>query len=209
MSEASGSLLNTVLTMQLNDHVELAQATSALVPDIAHLGERMCHCFAGGGRVYTFGNGGSAADAQHLAAELVGRYKRDRRALPALAMTVDPSVLTCIGNDYDYDDVFSRQVEAFAQPGDLVIGFTTSGNSPNVVNGLAAARQRGATGVLFSAGSGGAAAQHAELTLLVPTSATARCQEMHLLLLHLLSEWIDSWAAGETDERGQPRSDRP
>jgi D-sedoheptulose 7-phosphate isomerase len=162
----------------------------------------VCDAFAAGKRLYTFGNGGSAADAQHLAAELIGRYLRDRRPLPAVALTVDPSVVTCIANDYDYDHVFARQVAALAERGDVVVAFTTSGRSANVVEGLAAARRVGATTVLFGGGDGGPARDHADAALIVPSTTTARVQEMHLTLLHLLSEGVDEWAAhGSKPER--------
>ena len=123
--------------------------------------------------------------------------------MPAVALSVDPSVVTCIGNDYSFDDLFARQVTALACAGDVVAGFTTSGRSPNVVRGLAAARTAGATTVLFGAGDGGDAGTHADLALLAPSGTTARTQEMHLLLLHLLSEWVDAWAAGEIDADGR------
>ena len=182
---------------QLEDHKAVAADLETLLPVVDTLIARLCAAFDAGGRLYTFGNGGSAADAQHLAAEMIGRYLRDRRPLPAVALTVDPSVVTCIANDYDFDQVFSRQVEALAGPTDVVIGFTTSGRSQNVVNGLDAARRAGATAVLFAAGDGGPAAGQADITLLVPSTVTARIQEMHLLLLHLVSEGVDAWAAGE------------
>jgi D-sedoheptulose 7-phosphate isomerase len=182
---------------QLEDHKAVAADLEELLPAVDTLISRLCAAFDVGGRLYTFGNGGSAADAQHLAAEMVGRYLRDRRPLPAVALTVDPSVITCIANDYDFDQVFSRQIEALAGPGDVVVAFTTSGRSPNVVNGLEAAARAGATTVLFSAGDGGRAAERADITLLVPSTVTARIQEMHLLLLHLVSEGVDAWAAGE------------
>jgi D-sedoheptulose 7-phosphate isomerase len=182
---------------QLAEHVALASRVGELLPTLRTVGNRLIAAYRDGGRLFTFGNGGSAADAQHLAAELVGRYQRDRRPLPALALTVDPSVLTCIGNDYGYEEVFARQVRAFAGPGDMVIGFTTSGRSPNVVAGLAAARKAGAMTVLFTGGDVGPAADHADHVLAVPSPTTARIQEMHLLLLHLLSEQVDAWAAGE------------
>jgi D-sedoheptulose 7-phosphate isomerase len=121
--------------------------------------------------------------------------------LPAVALTVDPSVLTCIGNDYDFDEVFARQVQALARPGDVVAGFTTSGTSGNVVRALAAGRERGATTLLFGAGDGSAAGRYADHTILVPGTATARIQELHLLTLHLLSEVVDSWAAGQERDR--------
>jgi D-sedoheptulose 7-phosphate isomerase len=187
--------------LQLADHLDLARRVEALLPGLRDVADRLVRVYESGGRLYTFGNGGSAADAQHLAAELVGRYLRERRPLPALALTVDPSVATCIGNDYAFDDLFARQVEAFTGPGDMVIAFTTSGRSPNVVRGLRAARARGATTVLFGGGNGGPAAEHADVALVVPSSTTARVQEMHLLLLHLLSERVDAWAAGQDHVR--------
>ena len=188
----------------LAEHQAVAESVDALLPGLAELTERLCAAFAGGGRLYTFGNGGSAADAQHLAAELIGRYKRDRRPLPAVALTVDPSVVTCIANDYAYEDVFARQLQALARPGDVVAAFSTSGTSENVVRGLAAGRKAGATTVLFGGGAasadGGPAAAQADLALVVPSATTARIQEMHVLLLHALSEGVDAWAAGETEE---------
>jgi D-sedoheptulose 7-phosphate isomerase len=186
----------------LADHLAAVNAVEGLLPIVDDLGARLIAAFTAGGRVYTFGNGGSAADAQHLAGELIGRYRRTRRPLPAVSLAVDPSVVTCIANDFGYDDLFSRQVEALARPGDIVIGFTTSGRSPSVVAGLAAGRAAGATTVLFGGGDGGAARAHADLALLAPASVTARIQEVHLLLLHLLSEVVDAWAAGETSEDG-------
>jgi D-sedoheptulose 7-phosphate isomerase len=178
----------------LAEHLEVARRVEELLPQVEELAGRVIEAYGGGGRVFSFGNGGSAADAQHLAAELVGRYKRDRRSLPAIALTVDPSVVTAIGNDYSFDDLFARQVEGLVGAGDVVIGFTTSGRSENVRRGLAAARAAGATTVLFSGGDGEA---DADLALVVPSTTTARVQEMHLLLMHLLLDQVDAWAAGE------------
>jgi D-sedoheptulose 7-phosphate isomerase len=195
------------LQEHLEDHRAVAAEVESLLPVARDLIARLCEAFEAGGRVYTFGNGGSAADAQHLAAEFIGRYLRDRRPLPAVALTVDPSVLTCIANDYDFDALFARQIEALALPGDVVIGFTTSGRSPNVINGLDAAKRAGATAVLFSGGDGGPARDHADVALLVPSTVTARIQEMHLLFLHLVSEGVDAWVTGERrapeDARGR------
>jgi D-sedoheptulose 7-phosphate isomerase len=170
---------------------------AGLIEDVRAVGELLCATFAAGGIVYTFGNGGSAADAQHLSGELIGHYKRDRRPLPSVTLTTDATVMTCIANDYSYDDVFSRQVRALARPGDVVIGFTTSGRSPNVVDALAAARANGATTVLFGGGDGGPARDHADRVLLAPSTQTPRIQEMHTLMLHVISELVDAWAAGE------------
>jgi D-sedoheptulose 7-phosphate isomerase len=192
----------TTAARQLEDHRALAAQLEDLLPTLADVTKRVCDAFAAGNRLYTFGNGGSAADAQHLAAELIGRYLRERRPLPAVALTVDPSVVTCIANDYDYDHVFARQVAALTERGDVVVAFTTSGRSPNVVEGLAAARRVGATTVLFGGGDGGPARDHTDLALIVPSTMTARVQEMHLTLLHLLSEGVDEWAAhGSKPER--------
>jgi D-sedoheptulose 7-phosphate isomerase len=184
-----------VLARHLADHLRTVEAMPALLPRIGAVAAALVTAFDRGGRLYAFGNGGSAADAQHLAGELIGRYRRERRALPAVALSVDPSVMTCIGNDYGFDDVFARQVSALAGPGDVVVGFTTSGRSPNVVRGLAAGREAGATTVLFTGTDGGEAAAHADHVLAAPSSVTARIQEMHLLMLHLVSEHVDAWAA--------------
>ena len=182
---------------QLDEHLSATRSLSAVLPSLAAVGRLLCDAFSAGGTVYTFGNGGSAADAQHLVGELIGHYQRDRRPLAAVALSTDPSTLTCIANDYAYDDVFARQVAALARPGDVVVAFTTSGRSPNVVAGLAAARERGATTVLFGGGDGGPAREHADHVLLVPSGATPRIQELHTLLLHLLSEQVDAWVTGE------------
>lgn len=182
---------------QLEAHVETARAMEALLPAVRSVARLLCEAYAGGGVLYTFGNGGSAADAQHLTGELIGHYQRDRRPLPAVTLSTDPSVMTCIANDYAYDDVFARQVTALAHSGDVVAGFTTSGASPNVVGGLAAARRRGATTVLFGGGDGGACLQHADHALLAPSTTTPRIQEMHTLMLHMISEVVDAWAAGQ------------
>ncbi|MBP0461484.1 D-sedoheptulose-7-phosphate isomerase [Streptomyces montanisoli] len=183
---------------QLADHLAAAQRLHDLLPQLTAVGDRLIEVYRSGGRLYTFGNGGSAADAQHLAGEFIGRYLRERRPLPAVSLVTDPSVTSCIGNDYSYDEVFARQVEALVCPGDMVVAFTTSGRSANVVRGLEAARKAGAVTVLLTGGEHGGlpAAQWADHTLVAHATATARIQEMHLTLLHLLSEHVDAWAAG-------------
>src|SRR3954471_3974309 len=185
------------MQQQVDAHVSAAHGVGEMLADVAAVGELLCAAFARGGIVYTFGNGGSAADAQHLSGELIGHYKRDRRPLPSVTLTTDATVMTCIANDYSFDDVFGRQVTALARPGDVVIGFTTSGRSPNVVDGLAAAQANGATTVLFGGGGGGPARAHADRMLLAPSTETPRIQEMHTLMLHVISEIVDAWAAGE------------
>jgi len=179
----------------LADHLELAGRIHELLPAAEAAALEIVRAFERGCRVYTFGNGGSAADAMHLAEELVGRFRRDRRPLPAQSLSADASALTCIANDYSFDEVFERQVRAFVRSGDVAVAFSTSGRSTNVVRGLAAARSAGATTVLLTGGSGGDAIEHADVALVVPSESTARVQEMHVLLLHLILEQVDAWAA--------------
>ncbi len=179
----------------LAEHRELVARVEELLPEVDRVARRLIDVYERDGRLLAFGNGGSAADAQHLAAELIGRYDRDRRPLAAVALSTDPSVVTCIGNDFSFEELFARQVRALARAGDMAIGFTTSGRSENVVRGLAAAREQGATTVLFSGGDGLPAAKHADHALVVPSTTTARVQEMHLFLLHLVIEQVDAWVA--------------
>jgi len=181
----------------LAEHLELAARVEELLPRVDAVGEVVVHAFDAGGRVYTFGNGGSAVDANHFAEELVGRFRRERRPLPAQSLANDAAALTCIANDYSFDEVFERQVRAYVRAGDVAIGFSTSGRSPNVVRSLAAAREAGAATVLFGGGDGGPAAAHADHALLVPSQSTARIQELHVLFLHLVIDRVDRWAAGE------------
>ncbi len=145
-----------------------------------------------GGKILFFGNGGSAADAQHLATEIVVRYKANRRALPAIALTTDTSILTATANDFSFDEIFSRQVEALARPGDVVIGISTSGKSPNVVKALQAAKAAGAIAAGYSGRDGGAMVDLVEPLILVPSNVTARIQEMHILIGHMLCEAIEA-----------------
>jgi len=145
-----------------------------------------------GGKICFFGNGGSAADAQHLAAELVGRFQIERAALPAIALTTDTSILTAVANDYGYEAIFSRQIEGLCRAGDLVIGLSTSGNSPNVLRGIETANRLGLETVGFCGGTGGRLAQIARQSLVVPSPKAARVQEAHIFLGHTLCEAIES-----------------
>ncbi len=144
-----------------------------------------------GGKILIFGNGGSAAQAQHFAAELVNRFQRDRRPLAALALTVDTSALTSIANDVSYDDVFLRQVEALGKAGDVALGLSTSGDSPSVVKALEAAREMGLVTVAMTGRGGGRLAPIADHLLEVPSTRTPRIQEVHLLLLHILAQGLE------------------
>jgi len=154
-------------------------------------GRRMAECLRGGGRVLAFGNGGSAADAQHLAGELVGRFRRDRAALSAIALTTDSSVVTAIGNDMGYESVFRRQVEAHGRPGDVAVGITTSGRSPNVVQALQVARERGLVTMGLTGGGGGRLAGAVDYLIDVPHAETARIQEVLVMVVHVLCQIVE------------------
>lgn len=149
-----------------------------------------------GRKILVFGNGGSASDAQHFAAELVGRFQRERRALPALALTTDTSVITALANDYSFDDVFTRQVEAFGERGDVAFGITTSGESVNVIAALRAAREAGLTTIAMTGRGGGEAGRAAEIHVNVPDESTARVQEVHRTLMHVICELVENGVAG-------------
>ena len=145
-----------------------------------------------GGKVLVFGNGGSAADAAHAAAELVGRFRRERRGYAAIALTADPSVLTSIANDYGYDRVFARQIEALGQPADVAFAITTSGESVNAVQALDAARAQGLTTIALTGRDGGAAGRLADIHVNVPSDATPRVQEVHRTLLHVICDLVET-----------------
>jgi D-sedoheptulose 7-phosphate isomerase len=160
--------------------------------ELAGVAEWLLGAVEGGAAVLFFGNGGSAADAQHLAAELVNRFRRERRALRAVALTTDSSVLTSIANDVDYRRVFARQIEALGSKGDVAVGISTSGASPSIVEGLTTARRSGLRTLGLLGRDGGAARAHCDKALVVAGDDTARIQEAHLLIGHLLCEWLDS-----------------
>jgi len=147
--------------------------------------------FAAGGRLLIFGNGGSAADAQHMAAELVGRFSRERRAVAALALTTDSSVMTSVANDYGFERIFARQIEALGRPGDVAFGISTSGKSPNVLKAIEAAGQQGLRTIALTGRDGGAIGAAAELHINVPEATTARVQEVHGTLIHAICELVE------------------
>jgi D-sedoheptulose 7-phosphate isomerase len=154
--------------------------------------QAMADALKAGRKLLVFGNGGSAADAQHLSAELVGRFQKERAALPAIALTVDTSVMTSVANDYSYAQVFARQIEALGQPGDIAFGISTSGESPNVLLALQAARARGMTTIALTGRDGGALGRTAEIHVNVPDQSAARVQEVHRTILHVMCEVIES-----------------
>jgi D-sedoheptulose 7-phosphate isomerase len=155
---------------------------------------RLSSCLERGGTIYLCGNGGSAADAQHVAAEFVGRFLRERRPLPAVALTCNTSLLTAIGNDYDFSEIFARQVRAHAGPRDCVVGISTSGGSANVLKALAAAREAGAVTIGFTGATGNRLAELCDACLLAPSTSTPRIQEAHLLAWHLICDIVERGA---------------
>jgi D-sedoheptulose 7-phosphate isomerase len=176
----------------LDNHQEVIRHLEASVPLLERVAERMVAAIQGGGKVLWFGNGGSAADAQHLAAELVGRFRRERHGLASIALTTDTSVLTAIGNDYGFECIFSRQVEALCTPRDVVVGISTSGNSPNVYEGLVKAKEIGAYTFAMTGESGGRICHVADACLRVASNQAARIQEGHILVGHMLCDCVEA-----------------
>ena len=158
---------------------------------VAAIVDALIRAFQAGRKVLWMGNGGSAADAQHLAAEFSGRFLRERRGYPSESLAVNPSAVTAISNDYGYDCVFARQIEAFVQPGDVVVGITTSGESKNILSGLEEARKRGAITIAFTGNGGGAAAKIADLSLVGPDGYAAIVQEVHIAMGHIICDLVE------------------
>jgi len=182
-----------ILEAAFAEHGQVMTATlEAVARPFAHLVAACRQALAAGGKIMLFGNGGSAADAQHIAAELVGRFQRERAALAALALSTDSSALTAIANDYGFAALFARQVEGLGRAGDVAIGISTSGNSANVIAGLEAARAGGLTAAGLAGGDGGHMLAVAEPLLLVPSSVTARVQEAHITIGHALCQAIEA-----------------
>jgi D-sedoheptulose 7-phosphate isomerase len=170
----------------------LLETADILIDGIKLAGELIVDTLKAGNKILLFGNGGSAADAQHIAAELTGRYKTERGGLPAIALTTDTSALTAIGNDYGFDRIFDRQVEALGREGDLLIGISTSGNSPNVLNALAYGRNSGMKSIGLSGKGGGEMKSLCDVNIIIPSDDTARIQEMHITIGHILCGIVDS-----------------
>ena len=184
-----------------SDSIEIKQrAAEVLCPVVAEVAEALIKCLVEGHKLLVCGNGGSAADAQHFAAEMLNRFEAERPGLPAIALTTDSSTLTSIANDYQFSDVFARQVRALGQSGDVLLCITTSGGSANIVSGIEAAHDRDMPVVLLSGRDGGAAAValvQGDLEIRVPSGSTARTQEVHILVLHCLCDLIDRSLLGE------------
>jgi D-sedoheptulose 7-phosphate isomerase len=186
-------MLMDQISEYLRGHVAVINALSAEhVGTILAMVEVIVSALEEGGKLLIMGNGGSAADAQHFAAEMVGRFQMERKAIPALALTTDTSILTAVGNDYGFESIFSRQVEALARPGDVVFGISTSGRSGNVLRAMQVARVIGCRVLCLSGKDGGAMSEQADLTLVVPSQEVPFIQEAHLTIIHLLCKLIES-----------------
>jgi len=182
---------SSLLDVAIAEHLVVIQKLSSQKSVLERVASEMARAIRAGKKVLWCGNGGSAADSQHLAAELVGRFRRPRRALASIALTTDTSILTAVGNDYGYEQVFRRQVEALCLEGDVVVGISTSGSSKNVCLALEAARELDAFTVAFTGEAGGDISHIAHTTLCVSSKDTARIQEAHILLGHVLCDWIE------------------
>ena len=183
------------------DSVAVKQASAALAPEIAKAAHLMAQSLLNDGKLLSCGNGGSAADAQHFSGELLGRFERERPGLPAIALTTDSSTITAIANDYQYADIFAKQVSALGQSGDVLLVFSTSGNSENVLRAIAAAHSRGLKVVALTGRDGGAIARSLnpeDIEVRVPADRTCRIQEVHLLVIHCLCDLIDDAILGSS-----------
>ncbi len=184
--------LTKLFNDELDRHADAVTKTKELLSDNFSELVTLCEkCLRNNGKIIFFGNGGSAADAQHLATELTVRYKLNRRALASIALTTDTSALTAIGNDFGFEHLFSRQIEALCNSNDVCIGITTSGTSLNVINGLKIARQLGGVTIGLGGRDGGVLGEYCDLTLVIPHEETARIQEMHILIGHMLCEALE------------------
>ncbi|MBX7491000.1 D-sedoheptulose 7-phosphate isomerase [Helicobacter turcicus] len=183
--------MQAVILNEIKAHLHSAQKMESLVPILEIAAKMAIDTLKGGNKILLCGNGGSAADAQHIAAELTGRYKKERQGLSAIALTTDTSALTAIGNDYGYNFVFSRQFEALAREGDMLWGISTSGESKNVLNALECARKMGCKTLGFSGRDGGTMQKLCDVLLISPSNDTPRIQEMHILMGHILCDLIE------------------
>ena len=184
--------MQSIIKFEFEEHLKTSQATFESIGHSVEVAAKLClDCLKNGNKILLFGNGGSAADAQHIAAELVGRYKTERKGLAAIALTTDTSALTAISNDYGYDCVFDRQVEALANTGDVAIGISTGGRSANVASALKLAKDLDCKTIGFSGRGGGEMNELCDINIVVPAQATARIQEMHIVIGHTICHLID------------------
>ena len=180
------------LQKAIAEHQAMFAKLADLIPQISQVAEELKACLKRGGKILLMGNGGSAADSQHIAAEIVGRFKKERRGLAAIALTTDTSIITSVGNDYGYDYIFARQIESLCRPEDVVVGITTSGNSKNVVAAIEEANRLGATTIGLTGGTGGKLNDLCKFNLIMPSSDTPRVQAAHIFVGHSLCELLEA-----------------
>ena len=183
--------MKDIIEKEFNEHIKVANSIHCLTDAVAISAQLCIDCLKNGGKILLMGNGGSAADAQHIAAELVGRYKTERKGLSAIALTTDTSAITAIANDYGYLNIFDRQVETLANEGDVIIGISTGGSSLNVINALKVANKLGCKTIGLSGKGGGDFNSTCDVNIIVPSDDTARIQEMHILIGHTICHCID------------------
>jgi len=188
-----------VFTTGMRRHCQAVEALAAQLDGLCEAAHMLVECYKNRGKVLLFGNGGSAADAQHIAAELMGKYYLSRAPLPALALTVNTSVLTAVANDYGFDRIFARQVQALGSPGDVAIAISTSGRSPNVISAVRCAREMGMGTIGLTSSDGEQLQSEARVCICVPSSDTPRIQEGHILVGHLLCEFVEQELFGSPD----------
>ena len=184
--------MKSIIENEFNDHLKITKASMNEIIDSIEVAAKICISgLQNGGKILLFGNGGSAADAQHIAAELVGRYKTERKGMAAIALTTDSSIITSISNDYGFDHLFDRQIEAIAKRNDIAIGISTGGTSYNVINALSLAKEIGCKTIGFSGKGGGEMNNLCNVNIVVPSSETARIQEIHILIGHTICHLIE------------------
>ncbi|MDC0127604.1 D-sedoheptulose 7-phosphate isomerase [Methylophilaceae bacterium] len=184
--------MSDVIKKNFSDHLDvISKVLDSNAHSIYLVGEILANCLEKKGTIFWCGNGGSASDSQHIAAELVGRFRKDRRALKSIALTTDTSILTSVGNDYGFDEIFSRQLQALGSSGDILVGISTSGNSKNILNAFKAASDLGITSIALTGKDGGAAKKCSNQSIIVDSESTARIQEAHILIGHILCELIE------------------
>ena len=185
--------MKDIIENEFNEHIESVKSLYELTDVIENSANICIDCLKNGGKIILFGNGGSASDSQHIAAEFVGRFKSERISLPAISLNTDTSIITAIGNDYGYENIFSRQLESLEIEGDIIFAFSTSGNSSNIIEAVKYIKYktRNIKIVLFTGNKKGSAEKYADFLIDIPSSDTARIQEMHILIGHIICEYID------------------
>ncbi|MDO8495647.1 MAG: D-sedoheptulose 7-phosphate isomerase [bacterium] len=193
--------MRNIITNHLAEHIDVFREISDSHIDVLiQVANSICDCYKNDKKVVLFGNGGSAADAQHIAAELVGRYTMERRSLPAIALNINTSVLTAIANDYHHHQIFERQVEGLVNPGDVVIGISTSGNSENIIRGILKAKEKEALTIAFTGRDGGKIKDVVHISFEVPSDKTPRIQEVHITAGHIICELVEQSLFGNNDK---------